>query len=99
MEALFLHEKDLPTFKGGTMGFDAKRENLEIEVRLKKMEMDEDREKGKCGGDGGGGNVRGSGVGEMGQQRERQHLPGLPRNEQGGDDIPRLRGHPDGERR
>jgi len=36
------------------MGFDAKRENSEIEARLKKMEMDEDREKGKWGGDSDG---------------------------------------------
>ena len=57
MEAPFLHEKDLPTSKGGTMGFDAERENAEIEARLEKMETDEDEgegskkeEGGDCGG-------------------------------------------------
>lgn len=36
MEAPFLHEKDLPTSKGGTMGFDADSENAKIEARDRK---------------------------------------------------------------
>lgn len=47
MEAPFLHEKDLPTSKGGTMGFDVERENAEIEARLEKMETEKDGEDGK----------------------------------------------------
>lgn len=42
MEAPFLHEKDLPTSKGGTMDFDAEKENAEVEARLEKMETDEE---------------------------------------------------------
>lgn len=42
MEAPFLHEKDLPTSKGGTKGFDAARENAEVEARLEKMETEDD---------------------------------------------------------
>ncbi|KAK1748180.1 aspartic peptidase, DDI1 family, partial [Skeletonema marinoi] len=42
MEAPFLHEKDLPTSKGGTMGFDAERENAELEARWEKMDTEED---------------------------------------------------------
>lgn len=45
MEAPFLHEKDLPTSKGGTMGFDVDRENAEIEARMEKMETEEEEEK------------------------------------------------------
>ena len=53
MEAPFLHEKDLATEKGGTKGFDAEKENAELEARLSKMEA-EDEEKEKAGGDGNG---------------------------------------------
>jgi len=42
MEAPFLHEKDLPTSKGGTMGFDAARENAELEARWEKMDTEEE---------------------------------------------------------
>ena len=48
MEAPFLHEKDLATEKGGTKGFDAEKENAELEARLSKMEA-EDEEKEKTG--------------------------------------------------
>jgi len=58
MEAPFLHEKDLPTSKGGTMGFDAERENAELEARWEKMDTEEDdadkQEQEKKDGDGGG---------------------------------------------
>lgn len=47
MEAPFLHEKDLPTSKGGTMGFDAERENAEMEARREKMETEEEDGGGK----------------------------------------------------
>ena len=51
MEAEFLHEKDLPTEKGGTKGFDAERENAEIEAQLAKMDEDktedDDKKEGK----------------------------------------------------
>jgi len=49
MEAPFLHEKDLPTTKGGTMDFDATRANAEIEARLEKMETDEEDEEKEDG--------------------------------------------------
>jgi len=52
MEAPFLHEKDLPTSKGGTMDFDAERENAEIEARMEKMETDEEEGKKEEDGDG-----------------------------------------------
>ena len=62
MEAPFLHEKDLPTSKGGTLGFDAERENAELEARWEKMETEEedDQEKkkekdGGCDDNGSGG--------------------------------------------
>ena len=51
MEAPFLHEKDLPTNKGGTMGFDAEKTNAEIEARLEKMETEEEEGK-EAAGDG-----------------------------------------------
>ena len=41
MEAPFLHEKDLPTSKGGTMDFDAERENAEVEAMMQKMDEDD----------------------------------------------------------
>ena len=44
MEAPFLHEKDLPTSKGGTMGFDAARENAELEARWEKMDTEEEEQ-------------------------------------------------------
>lgn len=47
MEAPFLHEKDLPTSKGGTMGFDAERENAELEARWEKMETEGDEHEKK----------------------------------------------------
>lgn len=53
MEAPFLHEKDLPTSKGGTLGFDAERENAELEARWEKMETEEDGQE-KEEKDGGG---------------------------------------------
>lgn len=55
MEAPFLHEKDLPKSKGGTMDFDAEKENAEVEARLEKMETDDDDEGGQDGKDGGEG--------------------------------------------
>ncbi|KAL7531652.1 hypothetical protein ACHAWF_003862, partial [Thalassiosira exigua] len=58
MEAPFLHEKDLPTSKGGTRGFDAERENAEVEARFEKME--EDDKEDERGGDGGSGEGGGS---------------------------------------
>ncbi|KAL7513903.1 hypothetical protein ACHAXN_011099 [Cyclotella atomus] len=54
LEAPFLHEKDLPVEKGGTLGFDAERENAEIEARweeLEKKEMEGKSENGKKGDD------------------------------------------------
>jgi hypothetical protein len=47
-------EKDLPVEKGGTLGFDAERENAEIEARweeLEKKEMEGKSENGKKGDD------------------------------------------------
>ena len=41
MEAPFLHEKDLPTSKGGTMDFNVEEENALVEAR---METDEDED-------------------------------------------------------
>jgi len=52
MEAPFLHEKDLPTSKGGTMGFDAERENAELEARWEKMDTEEDTDKQEKEGSG-----------------------------------------------
>jgi hypothetical protein len=40
METEFLHEKDLPVEKGGTLGFDAERENAQIEERWEKYEKE-----------------------------------------------------------
>lgn len=55
LEAPFLHEKDLPVEKGGTLGFDAERENAEIEARweeLEKKEMEgKSEDNGKKGDD------------------------------------------------
>ena len=42
MEAPFLHEKDLPVAKGGTLGFDPDRENRKVEARLERMDGDEE---------------------------------------------------------
>lgn len=42
MEAPFLHEKDLPTGKGGTLDFDADRENAEVAARMEQMETEEE---------------------------------------------------------
>jgi len=50
MEAPFLHEKDLATEKGGTKGFDAEKENAELEARLSKMEAEDEEKAGN--GDG-----------------------------------------------
>lgn len=48
MEAPFLHEKDLPVAKGGTLGFDPDSENRKVEARLERMddgeEMDDEDE-------------------------------------------------------
>ena len=44
MEAPFLHEKDLPTSKGGTMDFNAEEENALVEARMERMETDEEDE-------------------------------------------------------
>jgi hypothetical protein len=54
LEAPFLHEKDLPVEKGGTLGFDAERENAELEARweeLEKKEAEGKSDDGKKGGD------------------------------------------------
>ena len=48
MEASFLHEKDLPISKGGTMDFDPDMANKLMEERLEKMDTDDD----EGGGDG-----------------------------------------------
>eukprot|EP01082_Thalassiosira_pseudonana_P015789 g14433.t1 g14433 contig9:1826223-1827768(+) len=48
MVAPFLHEKDLPVAKGGTLGFDAERKNAEIEAHYERLEKAE--ESGKSGG-------------------------------------------------
>ena len=45
MEAPFLHEKDLPVEKGGTLGFDAERENAEVTARWEEMEKEENERK------------------------------------------------------
>lgn len=50
MEAEFLHEKDLPVEKGGTLGFDAERENAEFEARWEKYEKEDSG--GKTSNDG-----------------------------------------------
>lgn len=44
MEAPFLHEKDLPVAKGGTLGFDPDRENRKVEARLERMNDDDEEE-------------------------------------------------------
>lgn len=44
MEAPFLHEKDLPTSKGGTMDFNPEEENALVEARMEKMETDDEEE-------------------------------------------------------
>ena len=44
METPFLHEHELGTDKGGTIGFDAERQNAEIDAQLEKMETEEDDE-------------------------------------------------------
>ena len=49
LEAPFLHEKDLPVEKGGTKGFDAERENAELEARL--LEIEKKEEEKNDGGD------------------------------------------------
>ena len=49
MEAPFLHEKDLPISKGGTMDFDPDEANRLMEARLEKMDTNDD----DGGGDGG----------------------------------------------
>ena len=51
MEAPFLHEKDLPKCKGGTLDFDADMENAELEARWEKREKEEDeKEKSSSSG-------------------------------------------------
>lgn len=45
LEAPFLHEKDLPVEKGGTKGFDAERENAEVEARMLEIENEADEKK------------------------------------------------------
>ncbi|KAL3822153.1 hypothetical protein ACHAXA_011698 [Cyclostephanos tholiformis] len=55
MEAAFLHEKDLPISKGGTMDFDPEKANRLMEARLEKMDTDDDEEnKGGVDEDGDG---------------------------------------------
>jgi DNA damage-inducible protein 1 len=52
LDAPFLHEKDLPVEKGGTLGFDVERENAEVEARWNEMEdgtKEEEGEKKKSG--------------------------------------------------
>ncbi|KAL3767282.1 hypothetical protein ACHAW5_002085 [Stephanodiscus triporus] len=53
MEAPFLHEKDLPTSKGGTMDFDPEKANAMVEARMERMDTDEDDDDGEGGGEGG----------------------------------------------
>eukprot|EP00956_Cyclotella_meneghiniana_P015805 scaffold24550_cov60-Cyclotella_meneghiniana.AAC.10 len=42
LEAPFLHEKDLPVEKGGTLGFNAELENAQVEARWEEMEKEEE---------------------------------------------------------
>lgn len=49
MVAPFLHEKDLPVAKGGTLGFDAERKNAEIEAHYERLEKAEESGKSGCG--------------------------------------------------
>lgn len=42
LEASFLHEKDLPISKGGTMDFDPEKSNRMVEKRMERMDTDED---------------------------------------------------------
>ena len=51
MEADFLHEKDLLVEKGGTLGFDAERENAEFEAHWEKSEKEESAGKPSEDGD------------------------------------------------
>ena len=44
LEAPFLHEKDLPVEKGGTLGFNAELENAQVEARWEEMELKEEAE-------------------------------------------------------
>lgn len=54
LEEPFLHEKDLPVSKGGTMGFDAEKENAELEAVLEKMDNENSEKSGDSGDDKGG---------------------------------------------
>mmetsp|Transcript_9663 Transcript_9663/g.19592 ORF Transcript_9663/g.19592 Transcript_9663/m.19592 type:complete len:201 (+) Transcript_9663:1-603(+) len=54
LEEPFLHEKDLPVSKGGTMGFDAERENAELEAALEKMDSESNEKSGESSDDKGG---------------------------------------------
>ncbi len=51
MEAPFLHEKDLPTSKGGTMDFNLEEENALVDARMDRMETDDDDDDGGEGKD------------------------------------------------
>ena len=42
LEAPFLHEKDLPISKGGTIDFDPEKSNKMVEKRMERMDTDED---------------------------------------------------------
>jgi len=42
LEAPFLHEKDLPISKGGTMDFDPEKSNRMVEKRMERMDTDKD---------------------------------------------------------
>ena len=61
MEAPFLHEKDLPQNKGGTMGFDAEKENAKVEARWEKMDIEEEEDASKQDKKDGGDDENGGG--------------------------------------
>jgi hypothetical protein len=65
MEAPFLHEKDLPTSKGGTMDFNPEEENALVDARMDRMETDYDDD------DGGSENDDGAGRGEDGETKSK----------------------------
>ena len=49
MEAPFLHEKDLPIGKGGTMDFDPEEANRMVEARLERMDTNNNEGRGRRG--------------------------------------------------
>ena len=64
MEEPFLHEKDLPASKGGTMDFNAEEENAMVEARLERMDTDEDDDEGTEAGKRNDGDGESEKVGE-----------------------------------